>query len=194
MASIINSTFPSNQTTSQELATSQLQRGSQSTNGNRIRKTEPVDYNTYKLPILSKSTETCSLEQESPRRISRTKNRVCQGSILANKHVRSSRAPTSRHRSYSNDSPSRLNSATRLLTKLVSSSARLASNLLKYIAITSREFLLVAKRLYNNFLPTPTKEVSSVGSFTSIEEMVGNGLYTPYNPSLANRSSRSIEP
>lgn len=194
MASIINSTFPNNQTTSQGLVTSQLQRGSQSTNGNRIRKTEPVDYNTYKLPILSKSTETCSLEQESPRRISRTKNRVCQVSTLENKHVRSSRAPTSRLQSYPSDSTSRLDSATQLLAKLGSSSARLASNLLKYIAITSREFLLVAQRLYNNFLPTPTKEVSSVGSFTTIEEMVGNGLYSPKNPALANRSSQPIEP
>jgi hypothetical protein len=194
MASIINSTFPSNQTTSQELATSQLKRSSLSANSNGIKGADQVDYYPRKLPILFISPETFSLERESLRGKSRTQNSVCQVSTLANKHVRSSRAPTSRHQSYSNDSASRLNSATRLLTKLGSSSARLASNLLKYIAVTSGEFLHVAQRLYENLLANPTKEISPVGSFTSIEEMVGNGLYSPYNTSLTNKSSRPIEP
>ncbi len=194
MASIINSTFSNNQTTSQELVTSELQRGSHSANGNRRQGAEPVDYYTRKLPMLLNSTEPCALERESPRRISRTEDSVYQVSTLANKHVGSTRAPTSRHQSYSNDSTSRVNSATRVLAKLGSHSRRFASNLLKHIAITSRRFLLVAQRLYDNLLATPTKEISSVGPFTSIEEMIGNGLYSPYNNSLTNRNSRPIEP
>ena len=194
MASIINLTFPSNQTTSQELATSQLKRGSLSANSNRIKGAEQVDYYPRQLPILFISPETFGLEQESLRGKSRTQKSVCQVSTLANKHVQASRAPRSRHQSYSNDFPNWLNSATRVLTKLGSSSARLASNLLKHIAVTSREFLLVAQRLYDNLLANPTKEVSPVGSFTSIEEMVGNGRYSPDNIPRTNRSSRPLEP